>query len=242
MNKNKKINVVLIAAIYAVIFAVLNVLVFVIFKPGKITNEVAKTNFWTTYAFLVISFVLQVCSIFLFDKKSGLDAVFMGLPVFFVSMIFLGVEVVVAVIFFILSATNVAIPTAVVVIVQLLILAAYLVIALLALLAKNHIAGLDKKIKTNVANIRNLEADVRIAMEACTDPAVKELLRKFADDIRFSDPMTVPAVEVLDVQIQTTVMDIKAAAYEGKNELIEALVRKGTLQLKERNMKIINSK
>mgnify|MGYP001055152164 FL=1 len=54
--------------------------------------------------------------------------------------------------------------------------------------------------------------------------------------------MTVPAVEVLDVQIQTTVMDIKAAAYEGKNELIEALVRKGTLQLKERNMKIINSK
>ena len=166
----------------------------------------------------------------------------MGLPVFFVSMIFLGVEVVVAVIFFILSATNVAIPTAVVVIVQLLILAAYLVIALLAILAKNHIAGLDQKIKTNVANIRNLEADVRIAMEACTDPAVKELLRKFADDIRFSDPMTVPAVEVLDVQIQTTVMDIKAAAYEGKNELIEALVRKGTLQLKERNMKIINSK
>jgi len=242
MNKTKKVNAILIALIYAIIFAVLNVLIFVIFKPGKISNDVAKTNFWVTYAFLVISFACQVGSIFLFDKKNGLNAVFMGLPVFMVSIIFFVVELVVAVIFFILSAFNVQVPTAVVVVLQLLILAAYLIIAILAVLAKNHIAGLNEKIKTNVANIRNLEADVRIAMEACTNPQVKELLRKFADDIRYSDPMTTPAVEVLDVQIQTIVMDIKQAAYDGKFDLIEALVRKGTLQLKERNMKVINSK
>lgn len=242
MNKTKKVNALLIALIYAIIFAVLNVLIFVIFKPGKIDDEVAKTNFWVTYAFVVIFFACQVGSIFLFDKKSGLTAVFMGLPVFMISAIALGIELVIALIFFTLSAFECAIPSAVVVVVQILVLAVYLIIAILAILAKNHISGLDEKIKKNVTTIRNLEADVRIAMEACSNPEVKEVLRKFADDIRFSDPMTTPEVEVLDVQIQTTIMDIKQAAYDGKEELVVALVRRGTLQLKERNMKVINSK
>lgn len=242
MSNGKKTSAILIGAIYAVIFAVLNLLIFVIFKPGNIDNDVAKRNFWITYAFLVITFILQVASIFTFDRKSGLNAVFFGLPIFVVSAIFLGIEVVVAVIFFILSAFNVALPTTVVVVIQILILAAYIVITLLSLLVKNHIVKLDESIKQNVTNIRNLQADVLVAMEACDNAHVKELLRKFADDIRFSDPMTVPAVEVLDVQIQTTVMEIKTAVYEGKLDLVESLVRKGSLQLKERNLKISNSK
>ncbi len=242
MSKGKKTNVIMIAAIYAVIFAVLNILIFVIFKPGKIDNDVAKRNFWITYSFLVVSFILQVGSLFVFDRKSGINAVFFGLPLFAISGIFFGVEAVVALIFFILSACNVALPTTVVVVIQILILAIYIVIALMSLLAKNHITKLDETIKHNVTNIRNLQADVLMAMEACTYPRVKELLQKFADDIRYSDPMTVPEVEVLEVQLQTTVMEIKNAAYEGKNDLVESLVKKGTLQLKERNIKISNSK
>lgn len=242
MNKGKKTNVVLIAAIYTIIFAVLNILIFVIFKPGDIKEEIAKKNFWITYAFLVVSFLLQVGTLFAFDRKSGLNAIFFGMPLFGISAFFFGAEAFLSVIFMTLSAFNVNVPTVIVVILQLLVLAAYLVIALLALLAKNHITQLDQTIKQNVTNIRNLQADVLIAMEACTDSNVKEILRKFADDIRYSDPMTVPAVEALDVQIQTTVMEIKTAAYDGKFELVESLVRRGTLQLKERNMKISNSK
>ncbi len=242
MKKNKNTNIVIVAAIYAIVFAVLNILIFVIFKPGNIENKVAKTNFWVTYAFLVISFVLQVGSLFLYNKKTGIDSVFMGVPVFVISAIFLGVEAVVALIFFTLSAFNVQVPTAVVVIFQLLILAAYLVIALLAILAKNHISGINETIKHNVTTIRNLEADVRIAAEACNDASLKASLNKFADDIRFSDPMTNQYVEAIDMQLQNTVMEIKLASYESNNEMIEPLLKKGTLLLKERNMKLVNSK
>lgn len=242
MSNKKKVNAILIASIYAIIFAVLNILIFVIFKPKNIENSTAKTNFWVTYGFLVASFALQVGSLFLYDKKNGIDAVFLGLPVFKLSGIFFGIEGAVALIFFILSACNVAIPTAVVVIFQLIMLAAYLVIAILAVLAKNHIAGINETIKHNVATIRNLESDVRIAAEACTDNELKAALNRFADDIRFSDPMTNPYVEGLDLQISNTVMEIKLAAYEGNNELITPLLKKGTLLLKERNMKLVNSK
>lgn len=238
----KKTNAILIGVIYAIIFIVLNILIFVVFKPWKIENAVAKTNFWTTYAFLIVSFGLQIGSLFLFDRKSGIDAVFMGMPVFIISAIFFGVEAVLSLIFFVLSAFNVAVPTSLVVVLQILVLAAYLIIAILAILAKNHITSVDQKIKVNVAAIRNLESDVIIAMEACADSSLKESLRKLADSIRFSDPMSTPAVEALDIQLQSTIMEIKAAAYDSKYELLTALIRKAELQLKERNLKVSNSK
>lgn len=239
--KKQKLTIML-SVIYAIIFAVLNVIVFVVFKPGKIENDVAKKAFWFSYGFMVLSFLLQFATIFVFDRKRGIDAVFMGMPLYVISAIFFAVELFVSVVFMTLGAFNVQVPTALVIVLQIVILAAYLVVAILAIMVKDHISAIDEKIVKNVTNIRNLTADVELAMEACNDPELKNTLRIFSEDIRYSDPMTVPEVAAIDVELETAVKEIKNAAYDGNYELVGALVRKAKLILSERNKKISNCK
>ena len=142
----------------------------------------------------------------------------------------------------ILAACNVQVPTTLVVVLQIILLAAYLVISILALMAKTFVSDIDKTIKKNVQSIRNLTSDVEVAAEACEDPVVKKALMDLSEDIRYSDPMTNEVVATLDVQIESNVMEIKSAVYDGKYDLAAALIKKGKLYISERNKKLSNSK
>lgn len=242
MSKSKKTNVSLIVLIYAIIFAVLNVIIFVAMKPGKIDNDIAKRAFWFSYGFVALSFLLHFATLFTFDKKGGIDAVFMGLPLSFISIIFFGIETFIGLIFMILGACSVKVPTALVIIIQVIVLAIFLVIALLSSITKNVINEKNEEIKQNVRNIRFLYSDVEIAMEACEDEEIKNELRIFSEDIRYSDPMSIDMVKHLEVNIETVIMEIKSAVYDGNYDLVKSLIKKGKLYLLERNKKIANSK
>lgn len=241
MKSSKKLFI-MIGIVYAIVFAVINLLIFVIFKPGQIDNDTSKKAFWFSYGFLTVSVLLNFASLFTFDRKSGIDTVFMGIPLFFISIGFFVIETFVAVVFMILAACNVQVPTTLVVVLQIILLAAYLVISILALMAKTFVSDIDKTIKKNVQSIRNLTSDVEVAAEACEDPVVKKALMDLSEDIRYSDPMTNEVVATLDVQIESNVMEIKSAVYDGKYDLAAALIKKGKLYISERNKKLSNSK
>ena len=242
MKKSGKKNYVLILVFYAIVCVLINVLVFTVFKPGKIEEAVAKKAFWFSYAFLMVSLGLHIGTLFTFNAKRGIDAIFMGMPLYVISAIFFAIEAFISTVFMILGDCNVNVPTTLVVVLQILVLGVYLCISVLALLAKNVVEEIDTKIVTNVQNIRNLYADVEVAMEACTDLELKNGLRKFAENIRFSDPMSNDAIADLDRQIKVLVEDLKQIVYEENYESVQTLLRKGNLLLLERNKKVANSK
>lgn len=77
------------AVIYAIIFAVFNLLVFVI------ANE-KNGVFWMSYAFMCIAFIVQIASMLLALRSLETETVFMGIPLaslslyYFFAAIFVG--------------------------------------------------------------------------------------------------------------------------------------------------------
>ena len=242
MNKSSKKNYVLIIVFYAIVCALINLLIFTIFKPGKIESDVAKKAFWFAYGFMMASFLLHVGSLFTINAKRGINAVFMGMPIYVISAIFFAIQSFVSIVFMILGGCNVSVPTTLVVVLEILILGIYLAIAVLSIMTKNIVQEIDDNIVKKVTNLRNLYTEVEVAMEACTDPELKNSLRKFAENIRFSDPMSNDSIAALDHQIKVVIEDIKYSVYDENYSSVPTLLRRGNLLLVERNKKLANSK
>ena len=127
---------VMTAIIYAIVFAVFNVLVFVI---------VNKKNgvFWMSYAFMCLAFVIQIVSMLLALRSLETETVFMGIPLaslsfyYFFAAIFVG-----AVFMFFQNA-----PFKLAFVLQILILAAYVVVAIMALMARDVVQDVNDNLK-----------------------------------------------------------------------------------------------
>ncbi|MCR4698435.1 MAG: hypothetical protein K5762_03610, partial [Bacilli bacterium] len=182
MKKNK--NSILLLSIYAIALVVINILVFTIFKPFTFTSGICVANFWFSYAFMTFAFLSQIGALFLYDRKGGLNAVFFGLPLSVISLIYFFVAAFFAILFMILCAFNVETPIVLVVTVQLLVLAFYAVLFILALITKNVVTDIDKKQKEKVQTIRYMVGDLDILIETATNPDIKKELLKLQEDIR----------------------------------------------------------
>ena len=223
--------------IYSIIFVILNVLIFVIFKPANITEAKCQQAFWWSYAFITVAFLLQFATIFTLGIRKGYPAIFMGLPLFMVGLYYFVIEFIVGLIFMILAVTGVPTPLELVIILQCIILAAFVVVAVLALMAKNTMNHIEETRKQAVTNIRFLVGDLELAAnylpEANKD--LKKEVLKVSEDVKYSDPMSCPAVAMLDQQIQEIVMQVKFNCQEEQPDEaeIKGLLEKLDLQFRK---------
>lgn len=227
-------------AVYSIIFAVITLLIFVLFKPQNIESATCIKDFWVSYSFLALSFIIQLVTVLVFDKKCG-DAIFMGLPLFQLSFIYFVAEAFLALIFMILAACKVETPFALVFILQLLALAIFAVCAILAIMGRNFINKVETERKQAVTNIRSLTADLEIAAEAVSNNIdLKKKIEKVAEDVRYSDPMSNKYVQLLDEKIADLIYQVKDACEDGNpdSQAIEEKLRKIRLAVRERNQKI----
>lgn len=195
------------AAIYVIIFAVFNLLVFII------SNE-RNGVFWMSYAFMCLAFIVQIASMLLSLRSLETETVFMGIPLaslsfyYFFAAIFVG-----AVFMFFQNA-----PFKLALVLQVLILAIYAVVAIMALMSRNVVQGVNDTIKENVQAIRTLTVDVDVFIPQVGDPALKRALKKLSETIRYSDPMSNEAVADIEEQIMQTVNELRVNIENNKNE------------------------
>lgn len=195
------------AAIYVIIFAVFNLLVFII------SNE-RNGVFWMSYAFMCLAFIVQIASMLLSLRSLEIETVFMGIPLaslsfyYFFAAIFVG-----AVFMFFQNA-----PFKLALVLQVLILAIYAVVAIMALMSRNVVQGVNDTIKENVQAIRTLTVDVDVFIPQVGDPALKRALKKLSETIRYSDPMSNEAVADIEEQIMQTVNELRVNIENNKNE------------------------
>lgn len=195
------------AVIYAIIFAVFNLLVFVIVNKK---NEV----FWMSYVFMCIAFVVQIVSMLLALRSLETETVFMGIPLaslslyYFFAAIFAG-----AVFMFFQNA-----PFKLALVLQVLILAIYVVIAIMALMSRNVVQDVNDNLKENVEAIKTLAVDVDVFIPQVNDPALKKSLKKVSETIKYSDPMSNAAVADIEEQIMQTVNELRINIENSRNE------------------------
>lgn len=194
------------AVIYAIIFAVFNLLVFVI------ANE-KNGVFWMSYAFMCIAFIVQIASMLLALRSLETETVFMGIPLaslslyYFFAAIFVG-----AVCMFFQNA-----PFKLALVLQILILAIYVVIAIMALMSRNVVQDVNDNLKENVEAIKTLVVDVDVFIPQVNDPSLKKSLKKLSETIKYSDPMSNAAVADIEEQIMQTVNELRINIENSRN-------------------------
>lgn len=183
-------NIVGIALIYAILLGLFNLLVFTIFKT--------RTNvFWLSYAFVTLAFAVQIISMSLAFKTADVETVFFGIPLASFSIYYLCAAVVIGVVFIIFQRVNFMLAL----IIQLLVLAAFLIIAIISLMTRDTVQQIGDNIKENVNNLKSVLVDIELMRDSCSDPELKEALRKLSETVKYSDPITNDSVANVEQRI-----------------------------------------
>lgn len=217
MKKNTK----LAYAVLGVVFILFNVIAFTVPTDKTIT-------FWVAYAFTVVAFALQM-GIWnaAFKAAETLKSKFLGVPIIYVGIVYLVVQLIAFVAFMVFPI----IPSWITVIVCALILGISAICLISANVARDEINRAEEKVNQKVFYIRELQADVEMLAEQEQNPEIKTSLTRLAEKIRYSDPMSNIALADLEARIREKVTALRTADY--KPEIIAEL----DLLLAERNRK-----
>ena len=192
-----------------IVFALFNVIAFVI--PTEKT-----ATFWTAYVFSIVAFALQIplWKIAL-GKKDTLKSKFLGIPVIHVGIIYLIIQLIAFAVFMIVPT----LPVWLAIIVCAIILAISALCAIAGQAGANEINRVEEKIKVKRAFIQFLQTDIEMLVEIEKNAETKAELKKLAENVRFSDPMSHEMLGDLESRITAKVEEMKTAA--DKKALLE---------------------
>ena len=204
-----------------IVFALFNVIAFVI--PTEKT-----TTFWTAYIFTVVAFLLQALVWKVaFGKKDSLKSKFLGIPVVHVGITYLIIQLIAFAVFMIFPM----LPTWLTIVVCSTILAISALCAIAGKSGSNEINRVEEKIKVKRAFIQFLQVDIEMLIETETDAETKVELKKLAERVRFSDPMSHEMLGELESRISAKVEEMKSTTDK------KVLIGEVDILLTERNKK-----
>ena len=217
MKKNKGMAY----AVLAIAFALFNVIAFAV--------PTAKTStFWIAYVFTAIAFASQIAIWkFAFKGADTLKSKFLGIPLISVGITYLIIQIIAFAIF---MAFPIA-PSWIAIVVCALILGISAICLIGTETAKDEINRVEEKIKVKRAFIQFLQTDIEMLAESEPDVETKSELKKLAEKVRFSDPMSHEMLGELESRISAKVEEMKTATDK------KGLVAEVTILLTERNKK-----
>ncbi len=231
MDGKKKFGA-MAALIYLVVFAAYNLFVFMIFKSF---NAV----FWISYAFLLVSYLIHVFCAFSIVKNLNVRTVFFGIPLMSFSVYFVCAELFCSMVFMIFR-NLVSVKLAI--LIQSLLLCVFIIVAAVSIMTRDAVLHTSDKIKENVNFIKGLHVDVEMLMHRSTDAETTGALKKLAETIKYSDPMSNNAVAAQEQMILQYMAELKAAFDAGDMARSRELCGKTELLFLERNKKLMISK
>ena len=207
MKKNKGMAY----AALAIAFLLFNVIAFAV--------PTAKTaTFWIAYVFTSIAFASQIAIWkFAFKGADTLKSKFLGIPLISVGITYLIVQIIAFAVFMAMPLT----ASWIAIMVCVLILGISAICLIGTEIGREEINRVEEKVEKKVFYIKSLQVDVEMLASSETAVDTKAELKKLAEKIRFSDPMSNEALADLEVEISAKVKELKTA--ENKAEIITVL-------------------
>lgn len=185
--------------------------------------------FWTSFVFTLLAFGVVVASIYLaFVRKSDAKSRFYGFPIAKIGAIYGIAQLVIGLVFMALGAW---LPIWVAALVSAILLGAAVIGLISADAVVEEIHVQDEKLKKDVSFMRAQQSRVNQLAGQCAMPEVK----RFAEDIRFSDPVSGPALEEIQRDLAAAIDELEAAILDGDPEITRTLCQKAATILSERN-------
>lgn len=209
-------------------------LLFVVYTLIVLAVPFAKGGmFWLTYLFTAAAFGVQVYVFKLsFEKEAGAKSKFYGFPIARVGVLYLAVQLVLGLVFMALAAVA---PVWLALVLYLALLAAAAVGVIATDSIRDEVERQDTQLKKNVATMRALQSKAAALPARCEDAEAKSALEKLAEEFRYSDPVSAPALTDLETDMAATMEELSAAVTDGDNAAVLALCKKISATLAERN-------
>ena len=100
---------------------------------------------------------------------------------------------------------------------------------------RDEVERQDTQLKKDVATMRALQSKAAALPARCEDATAKASLEKLAEEFRYSDPVSAPALADLETDMAATMEELSAAVTDGDNAAVLALCKKISATLAERN-------
>lgn len=188
--------------------------------------------FWVSFLFALIAFGVVAASLYIaFIKNPDAKSRFYGFPIAKIGAIY-GLAQLVAGLLFMALAAFVPVWLAVLVFAIALGAAVIGLISAEAVVEEIHVQ--DRKLKKDVSLMRALQSKVNQMATQCDDADAAEV-RKFAEELRYSDPVSSDALAEIEADLCAVVEELQAAVVDGDSNVISPLCRKASALLAERN-------
>lgn len=214
-------------------FIIILVILFVVFSLIAFVVPFRRTPaFWISYVFAVIAIAVQA---YAWPKAFGGDSPrskFYGFPIARVSTIYLVVQLVVSLIFMGVAKWVPAWP---VVLVGVVLLAAAAVGSIAADAIRDEVERQDTVLKTDVCTMRTLQSKAALIASQCEDAETKKTLDRFADALRYSDPVSSEPLREIEANLTALTDELQNAVLEKDYAAASALCARAEATLADRN-------
>lgn len=227
-----KKNFIYYSLVWLVLLVVFNIIVFV--TP----NEAAGMSkfggaFWAGYAFITIAFLGQLACAFKAFKAENARKLFYNISL--ISISYTGL-----IVMLIIGTACMAIPNLpnwLGSIISLLVFAFTAMSVMKASVAAEIVTEIDDKIKTQTQFVKMLVVDSEHVMKSAKTAELKAEAKKVYEAVRYSDPMSNPALEDVEKQIQSEFAAFGKAVQEEDLEMAESIGTELLVLIDNRNKK-----
>ena len=221
------------ALIWATLFVAWCAIVFLVRPviPGFVFRYDAR--FWMAFVFIVAAFIGNIVCAYLAFKAETIEKLFLNLPLITVSRAALIAMLVAA-------SALMAIPDCpawIAAVVSIVILACNAIAIIKASWAAEEVSRVDEKVKAETSFIKNLTVDIESILSRAKSEAVKAECKKVYEAVRYSDPMSIEALSVIEAKITMKVDEFSDAVGDDNLEKVKAIAEEIGILVTERNKK-----
>lgn len=179
--------------IWAICFALYNVIVFVV--PNE---NYGTESFWIGYALITVALVGNLaCSFIALNSKTNAK-LFNSIPLVTTSIVETVVSSIAGAIFIVVPG----IKSWAVVVVTAIILAISAIVSVIAKSTADTVSDIDDKIKKQTSFIKGITLDAELLMSSAGSDEIKAEIKKVYEAFRFSDPMSSDTLNDVEDRIQ----------------------------------------
>ena len=118
---------------------------------------------------------------------------------------------------------------------QIVLAACYSILAISCFLSKSTIEEVGNKVVVNTTAMKMLRIKADMLVQKCEDSELKELCKKFAEEVKYSDPMSNEALYEIEQELKVVVSECDNMIMNQNYEAASALCKRAHNLLLERN-------
>lgn len=189
--------------------------------------------FWVSFVFTLIAFGVVAVSLYMaFVKNPDAKSKFYGFPIAKIGAVYWFVQLILGLLFMALGKW---LPVWLAVLVYALLLGAAIIGLISAEVVAEEIHNQDAKLKKDVALMRSLQSKLNQMAAQCDNPDAASAVKKFAEELRYSDPVSSEALADIERDLTAAVEELQSAIVDGDSAATKQLCRKASGILVERN-------